>query len=208
MRLDDLPAPSRRKTAFTLIEAVVAMTITAIAASALLLGVNSSLMNTVEAEEQAIAMGIAQQLLDEVLGSRYCVLPSSPGQDTAHDIVLKPSETKAAPGTRELLTDTDDYNGFRHQPPVDTWGVELGKEDRDGKQRHPAFMTSPGYLGRWREEIRVYYVDPSDFTKPLPSGQVSDYRAVEAIVSCTTAQGGIRELARLRHVVAYVPPMQ
>lgn len=192
---------------FTLVEAVVAMTITAIAASALLLGVNSALMTTVDVEERLIAMGIAQQLLDEVLGSRYSLLPSSPGQDTAHDIVLKPSATKAAPGTRELLTDTDDYNGFRKQPPVDTWGVELGKEDIDGKQRHPGFMTSPGYFSRWREEIRVYYVDEADLTKPLPLGDVSDYRAIEVIVSHVNEQGGVRELARLRQVVAYVPPL-
>jgi type II secretory pathway pseudopilin PulG len=198
-----LPPPA----AFTLVEAVVAMTITAIAASALLLGVNSSLMTTIDAEEQAIAQGIAQQLLDEALGSRYCLLPSSSSHDTAHDVTLKPSETKAAPGTRELFTDTDDFNGFLRQPPVDTWGVELGSEDIDGAQRHPAFRASPSYFDRWREEIRVYYVDGEDLADPLPAGQTSDYRAIEVIVSRVNEQGGVRELARLRQVVTYVPPI-
>lgn len=192
---------------FTLVEAVVAMTITAIAASALLLGVNSSLMTTVDAEEQAIAMGIAQQLLDEVLGSRYCLLASSPSVDTAHDIVLKPSVAKAAPGTRELLTDTDDFNGFSAQPPVDTWGVQLGQEDVDRALRHPNFMASPRSFSRWREEVRVYYVDEADLTYRLPAGQVSDYRAIEVTISEVNPQGGVRQLANLRQVVVYVPPM-
>lgn len=208
MRLHLPPTHRHPPPAFTLVEAVVAMTITAIAASAILLGVHSSLMTTIDAEEQAIAQGIAQQLLDEVLGSRYSLLPSSPSQDTVHDVVLKPSATKAAPGTRELFTDTDDYNGFLGEPPVDTWGVELGSEDIDGTQRHPSFRASPGYFDRWREEIRVYYVDEADLAEPLPTGQFSDYRAIEVIVSRVNEQGGVRELARLRQVVTYVPPVQ
>jgi type II secretory pathway pseudopilin PulG len=210
MRLRVLPSHPCHRTAFTLVEAVVALTITAIAASAILLGINSSLMTTIDTEEQAMAMGIAQQLLDEVLGSRYSLLSIDANghvKDTAHDIVLKPSTAKAATGTRELFTDTDDFNGFRHQPPVDTWGVALGTEEIEGRQRHPNFMAPLGMLNRWQEEIRVYYVDEADLTKTLPDGETSDYRAIEVRVSCVDEQGGVRELVRLRQVVAYVPPI-
>jgi len=40
----------------------------------------------------------------------------------------------------------------------------------------------------------------------LPNGETSDYRAIEVRVSCVDEQGGVRELVRLRQVVAYVPP--
>jgi len=188
--------------AFTLVEALVATAITAIAASALLLGVTSSLQTTNEALEQAIASGLAQQLLDEVLGARYMEYGCSP-----YDWNLRPGSAELATGTRELYDDVDDYNGVETQPPVDFWGVCLGTDDGEGGQRHPNFQVSPGFFDHWRAEIDVYYVNPPDFVTPLPFGQVSDYRAVEVRVYYVDPDRGRRELTKLRRVVAYVPPL-
>ena len=63
---------TRLPAAFTLVEALVSISITAIAASVLLLGIQSSLRTTDEALEQTIATGMAQQLLDELAGARDC----------------------------------------------------------------------------------------------------------------------------------------
>jgi type II secretory pathway pseudopilin PulG len=184
-------SPIRRRLAFTLVEAVVAMAITAIAGSALLLGVSSSLTSTNEAEQQAVALGIAQQLLDEAAGAML--------RGTSQ--ITPPT----ANSKRDLFDEVDDYQGVRSQPPVDPWGVRLGEDDGQGGRRLANFCAPNNYLDRWREEVDVYYVDESSFTR-LPAGQVSDCRAIEVRVLYLEPDGRARELAKLQQVVTYVPP--
>jgi len=194
--------PARLRGAFTLIEAMVAIALAAIAGAALLLGVTSSLQTTDDNLRRTIAMGIAEQLMDEVLGNPYKDKNVGPYQTN-----VGPNSWEASTGTRERFDDLDDYNRVRSRPPVDTWGIPLGQEDGAGGLRHPNFRLPDNFLQQWREEIEVYYVDPNDFTRRLPYGSVSDYRAVEVRVLYETPEGGRRELARLRRIVAYVPPM-
>ncbi|MDZ7620582.1 MAG: prepilin-type N-terminal cleavage/methylation domain-containing protein [Patescibacteria group bacterium] len=54
---------------FTLVEALVAISMTALAGSALLLGSHASLQSTEEATRQTIALGLAQQLMNEAAGA-------------------------------------------------------------------------------------------------------------------------------------------
>jgi len=180
----------------------VAIGVTAMAGSVLLLGLTGSVQSTQEAMHQTIAQGIAEQLADEVVGCRYM----APGT-TPYQIGLGPSGSELATGTRELFNDVDDFHDFTAQPPEDPWGVPLGQDDGAGGERHPAFQLPEGYFDRWREEIKVYYVDESDLVTPLPQGQTSDYRLVEVRVLYERPEGGTRELARVRRVVAYVPPL-
>lgn len=194
---------SRIPAGFTLVEAVVATAITAIAASALLLGVSSSLQTTNEALEQAIAVGMAQQLLDEILGARYAAVGAG-----GHQTSFGPSSYEQGGSGRERYDDIDDYDGLRNQPPEDLWGIELGTEDGEGAQRHPNFQVPPGFFDNWQQQVDVYYVSESDLTTPLPVGQVSDYRAVEVRIYYVDPGRGGRELTRLRRVVAYVPPLR
>ncbi len=53
-----------RRAAFPLIEATVAIALTAIAASVLLMGTTTSLGTGQDAQDETIAMGMAQQLMD------------------------------------------------------------------------------------------------------------------------------------------------
>ncbi len=62
------PTPSAVK-GFTLVEALVAISMTALAGSVLLLGTTSSLQSAEEAMRQTIALGLAQQLMDDVSGA-------------------------------------------------------------------------------------------------------------------------------------------
>ena len=181
---------------------MVATAITAIAASALLLGVTASLQTTNEALRQTIASGLAQQLLDEVLGARYVEFGGDPYEST-----LQPGSSELATGTRELFDDVDDYNGVRTQPPVDFLGVSLGTDDGQGGERHPNFQTPPGFFDLWRAEVDVYYVSPTDLGNRLPFGDISDYRGVEVRVYYVDPDRGSRKLTDLRRVVAYVPPL-
>lgn len=192
----------RDRGAFTLIEAVVAMAVTVIAGSALLLGIHASLQATGDSLEQVIAQGMAEQLMDEVLGARY----SAVGEG-GHAVNLGQSSYESSGPGRQRYNDIDDYNGVRTQPPEDLWGIRLGADDGEGDVRHPAFIAPPAVLDDWRQEIDVYYVDPNDLSRRLPYGQVSDYRAVEVRIYRVSSERGRRELARLRRVVAYVPPL-
>ena len=180
----------RLPAAFTLVEALVAISITAIAASVLLLGVHSSVQTTEEAFRRTIATGMAEQLLDEVLGARYHAV----GVDGLQ-VSLSPSLWEQLGSGRERYDDVDDYNGIRAEPPEDLWGIDLGTDDGEADERHPNFLAPAGLLDHWRQEIDVYYVDESDLTIRLTFGQVSDYRAVEVRIYYDDPNGGSRELA-------------
>ena len=114
----------RNNSAFTMIEAVLAITIMAMAGSILLLGTTASLETTKNGMYGAIARGMAQQLMDEIAGCMYF----EPGVDP-HSTILGPDGSEATGGTRQYYDDSDDFNGLRTNPPKDFYGVALGKDD-------------------------------------------------------------------------------
>ncbi len=189
-----------RRDGFTLVEALVAIAIAALAGSAMLLGTSSSLQTTDEALKRTIASGMAQQLMDEVVGQRYCAV----GLD-GRQWPLGCNSWEAQGACRERYDDIDDYSGVRYAPPKDPWGVGLGKDDGAGGTRPAAFQAPKGFIDDWQQEIDVFYVNENDLSTRLPSGQVSDYRVVEVRIVENDAKRGRRELIKLRRVVAYVP---
>jgi hypothetical protein len=185
---------------FTLVEALVSITITAIAGSALLLGIASALQTTETVLEETVALGLAQQLMDEICCAAY-VEPGTGGYQT----VLGPGASEVAGGKRALFDDMDDYHGFAEQPPRDVWGRELGLDDGEGSDRHAAFQSQAAALDRWRREVEVYYVSATDHNTRLGAGATSDFRAVVVTVLVDTAEGR-RSIKSLKRVVGYVPP--
>lgn len=186
---------SRRRGGFTLVEALVALSIALMASAALSLSLTSALQHTDYALEQTIAQGLAEQLLDEALGMRYADDPNA-----AH---LGPEGKENGNKPRDAYDDIDDFNGVRDEPPEDPWGVALGKDNGEGGERHPAFQAPGDYLGRWRREVKVYYVEQSDPSRP--SNEPTDLRAVEARVYRVDPSGEARLLTTARRVVSYVP---
>ena len=183
--------------AFTLIEAMVSISIAAISGSVLLLGVTSSLQTTSEAMERTIADGMARQLMDEVVGCRYM----EPGVEFL-DNTLGPEVGETS---RDDFDDIDDYDGLRVQPPADRYGISLGADDGSGGVRHANFQATEDFFDDWREEVDVYYVDESNLTTRLTSRE--KYLAIEVRIVKDDPDGGSRELANLRRVVVYVPAM-
>src|SRR5436190_342117 len=119
---------SRTRTAFTLIEALAAIGIMALAGSVLLLAAQTSLDATDEAAKQAIAQGICEQVLDEIMSKRYMEAGSTYNQNTlSHG---------AGETTRLSFDDSDDFNGYSVQPIQGTYGQTLGTGDDAGGQRH------------------------------------------------------------------------
>jgi prepilin-type N-terminal cleavage/methylation domain-containing protein len=198
-----LPRRTRdRHRGFTLIEAMTAITIAAIAGSALLLGTSSSIQTTDDAMRRTIAYGMAQQLMDEVVGCRYMDLGGNASSTT-----IGPSTSEAAGGTRQLFDDIGDFNGYRCQPPKDAYGIALGADNGQGGLRNAAFQASTAYFLNWRQEVDVYYVSDTDLTTKLASGQTSDYRMVEVRIMYIDPKSGAVQLAQIKRVVTYVAPL-
>jgi len=187
---------------FTLVEALIAIAILGLASTVLLVGSSSSLQTTDESLKRTIAAGMAAQLMDEVLGATYCA-----DRYSGHQYNLGRSWWESQGSGRERYGDIDDYDNVRTSPPTDPYGVPLGKDDGRGGERHPAFWCTPGFIHHWRQEIDVFYVTEDDPATPLPAGVATDYRLIEVRIIEQPPGKPARELARLRRVVAYVPPL-
>ncbi|MCS7304284.1 MAG: type II secretion system GspH family protein [Thermoguttaceae bacterium] len=196
-------ASGRSESSFTLLEALVAIALVAMCGAAVLWGLQSGVQNAQTALEQTIALGLAQQLMDEILGAKYCENLNNP-----YETLLGPTGWESSGQGRQRYNDIDDYHGWIGKPPVDWWGIRLGEDNGDGTSRHPAFRAPSSLLQNWQQEVEVYYVSPTDLRSRLPVGQVSDFRAVEVRIVEQTPGRGRRELAKLREIVAYVPPVR
>ena len=186
--------------AFTLVEVLLAITIMSLAASVLLLGTSSSLQTTNTGLYGTIAQGMAQQLMDEIVGNRYCDPNSVPNAGS-----LGPGGDETS---RKLYDDIDDYNGLRSQPPKDLYGIALGKDDGVGGQRNPQFQSAVSFINNWKQEVDVYYVSSTDLKTKITSAQNPEYLMVEVRITCKDPTLGDRVYANLKRVVPYVPVMQ
>jgi prepilin-type N-terminal cleavage/methylation domain-containing protein len=197
----------RNRTGFTLIEALVAISIMALAGSVLLLAAQTSLDATDDAAKQAIAQGICDQVLDEIMSKHYM-----DAADTYNKNVLNANSGES---TRQLFDDTDDFNGYSVQPIQETYGQTLGNGDDAGGLRHANFRVVNGFFAKWRLRVDIYYVSSSDLSQRLDSPPVaaggtltttSGYRCAEATVDYQDSDGTYRTLAKGRRVYAYMPP--
>jgi prepilin-type N-terminal cleavage/methylation domain-containing protein len=197
----------RQHRGFTLIEALAALTIMALAGSVLLLAAQTSLDATDDAAKQAIAQGICEQVLDEIMSNRYMESGTAYNQNT---LVAESGES-----TRNLFDDTDDYNGYSAQPPRDPWGQNLGAGNDAGGLRNANFSIPNTFLQKWRVRVDIYYVSAGDLSQRLDSPPVaaggtltttSGYRAAEVTVEYLDNDGTTKPLATGRRVYAYIPP--
>ena len=201
-RLKRTSRSTRRRSGFSLVEALVSLTITAIAGAAILFSLNSNLQLTEHTERRVIAQGMARQLMDEVLGTRYMALGATPYQT-----VFSPSSWEQETGTRERFDDVDDYDDWITRPPVDEYNVPLGTEDGEGGQRPVSLRIPANYFDRWEQKILVKYANKDDFTQSLSGTQTSDFRAVEVRILYKDPDRGPILLAKIRRIVSYVPSL-
>ena len=190
---------------FTLIEAMLALSIVSIAGSAILVGLANSIDSTVESVDRTVALGMAQQLMHEIEGKRYAGAGLGPYQAASS---FGANSTERAGLERERYDDLDDFDGYTtsaNSAPTDPWGIALGQDDADGDSRHTSFRIASDLYTDWRYDVQVYYVDPDDLSQSNSSGSTSDYRAVEVRVYIDDADGSAREIASLRKVFSYVP---
>src|SRR5437660_1026134 len=117
------PISLSNRRGFTLIESLLAVSLASIAGSALLLGVSSALQATQTSVEQSVGQQLGQQLMDEIAGQMYSAAGASP-----YIYPLAPSGSSSGV-SRSAFTCLADYNGYRAQPPVDRYGVQIGRGD-------------------------------------------------------------------------------
>src|SRR5688572_27554635 len=162
-----------RRGGFSIVEAIVALSITAMAGAVLLLAVESTVQTTTESVQRTIADGLAQQLLDEAL-TRHFV---EPGEDPLGNSV-GPTAFETAGSGRESYDDVDDYHSFIALPAEDTYGNSVGSGNDSGGLRHANFRVPDGYFDNWRQRVEVYFVREDDHRIRLTSG-TSYFRAIE-----------------------------
>lgn len=191
-------AAGRQRRGFTLVEGLLATALTVLAGAALLLSMESSLHSSRESLEREIAVGIAQQLLDEVAGLRYAAVGAGPTQ--------WPFTRASGEGpTRASMDDIDDWHTYSSQPPHDRFGRTLGQEDGSGGLRPAGLQIRGTYFDNWRLAIEVFYVDDADLSRRLAAGQTSYRRAVQVAITVIDPDGRNRQIVKMRRVFAYVP---
>lgn len=187
---------------FSLVEAIVAMTIVAIASSVLLLGVEATLQSVEYQEEVTIADGIARQLLDEIQGQNWVdpLIRSNPYQTS----LSASGDELVGPG-RSKFDDTDDYNGYTSTPPVHIDGETLSTSDSSGDTLPEAFRPSSSFLSRWRCTIEVSYVSEADHSVKVPATSPTNYRVLICRVFRRNADNTWREVVERERIISYIP---
>jgi hypothetical protein len=189
-----------RRGGFSIVEAIVALSITALAGSVLLLAVESTVQSTTDSVQRTIADGLAQQLLDEALTKCFVL----PGADPLASNI-GPSALELAGTGRERYDDSDDYHQFVTGPAEGIYGEQMGTGDDAGGLRHAAFRVPGSYFQHWRQRVEVHFVDPTDHRLKL-SGSTSYFRAIEVHIEIQDGDDTWRNLATRKRIVAYVPP--
>lgn len=192
--------PQLPRRAFSLVEALVALTITTLAGSVVLLAIESCLTSTSDAVDRLIADGIATQILDEISTKRFM----APG-DTPLTI-SGPNATETAGAGRSLFNDVDDYKAFTAKPAKGIYGETLGAGNDSGGTRNVNFQIPSSQFTNWRQRVEVYFVSPTDHSVKLTGASTSYFRAAEVTIEYVHSDGRVIPLANRRRVYAYLPP--
>lgn len=192
----------KRRAAFSLVEAIVAITILGMAVSALLLATQASSTATDDALDRTVASGLAQQIIDEIMGRPYKEA-SAPVEVWPLGLDAGESPTSSE---RIQFDDIDDYHDYTVSPPAGPWGIPLGSGNSKGGYRNSALRLPNQFWNGWSVTVDVRYVDPDELAVDLTTGSTSEYRAVIVTVHRSTGTGS-RTLEKVRRVCSYVPPL-
>jgi len=194
--------PRLSRFGFSLMEAVVAMSIVAFASSVLLLGVEATLESVEEQEEITIADGLARQMLDEIQGQNW-VDPSV--RSTPYQVTLSASPDELLGPGRSQFDDTDDYNNYTATPPVHIDGEDLAATDATGDTLPEAFRPRSDFLSNWRLTVEVAYLSETDHSTQVADHNPTNYRALICRVYRRNRDNTWREIVERTRVISYIP---
>ncbi len=187
------------RSGFTLVEALVGLSIMVFAGAVVLLATETTIQATSDAADQAVAAGLAKQLMDEILSHPFVATGRS-----AYSIPIGPVAAPALNDGRNHFLDTGDYCKYKSASPVDMWGIGMGQGNEAGGTRHPNLQISSDYFRGWWQLVDVYYVSSDDPSERLSGAQVSPLRAVEVSILRASDNGGTIELANARRVIGHI----
>lgn len=183
--------PVRR--GLSLVEALVAVTVTTVAGAALLTSIGAAVQSSTLGVRSAVARGLAEQMMDEISAKRF---PSP----------LDPSPSGA---TRSTFDDIDDYDGWSASPPEDETGRPLGTEGtirgRDWSRPHQ-LRPAPGFLERFTRRVEVERVEPDGASRWRAASRDTEYRRVTVRVDFRNTDGTQATLSELIRVFSHAPP--
>ena len=131
---------STRRTAFSMVEAIICTVIVGVMMVAALNTVGASKLGQLKIGDRAKGNALAQQLMSEILQQRYIEPDDTPQFGR---------EGGESGGIRMKLDDVDDYDDWSSSPP----------ENKDGS-------VIPGLNG-WRRSVEVVWVSPADLNTPI-----------------------------------------
>lgn len=182
---------------FSLVEALVAISITTIAGSALLTSLGAAVRSSTDAAHVAVARGLAEQLMDEVAASRF------------------PDLTDSRPGglTRADFDDIDDYNGWSANPPLSQLGEPIGSEGlriqtggiESYSTRPTPMQPEPQFLQYFSREVQVERILPDAGSNWTVTTQHTNYRRVHVRVKYIDRNSNSITLVEIPRIFSYVP---
>jgi len=185
-----------RRTGITLVESLVAVTITTIAGTALFSAIGASLGASYSTLNRSIGAGLADQMLDELTAVRF---------PTAGDT------RSASTSTRSNFNDLDDYHNWSSTPPVYKNGVVLGNSaftiyDYYPVSRPAYFKPDNEFLSRLTREVSVERIRHDESSGWIVTTDQTDYRRITVKIKLTTtADLPNHEIAESTRIFSYVP---
>ncbi len=188
----------RRRVGFSLIEALVALTLLAVAGAVMLQATDATLVTVDYQYETMAAQGVARQLMEEICSRRFHELGTDP-----YGVAPGPTNWESAGDGRSRFDDVDDYANYKTRPVLDLWGQPLGSEDGEGGLRAAAYRAPRTYLDRWRVRVRIGYTDSPEKTPDWSGSQAGPYRVIRITIHRIQDDGSRFRLARLQRVITY-----
>lgn len=177
------PAVTARRRGFTLVESLIAVSLTTLAGGALLTTIGSTVQISTDSTYTVIAQGIADQLMDEVASVKF---PRTTGAITM--------------GTgRSGFDDLDDYNGWNASPPQTRDGMTLGTERMTvgslTTARPTNFQPDPRFVSRFRQQVSVEKIAEVSGGAWVVVTSATSLRRVTVTISYTDARNQTKVLA-------------
>ena len=169
------------RSGITLVETILAVSLSTFAAGALLTALSSSVQVSTDCLHTVIANGLADQLMDEIAAVKF------------------PPGTNGTGSGRSGFDDLDDYDGYTASPPQARNGLLIGTEGTltsgVSAARPQSFQPDPRMLSRYRQQVTVEKLAEITGNQWVVVSQSTTLRRVTVTISYTNAQGATSSLA-------------
>ena len=179
------PATTTHRRGFTLVESLIAVSLTTLACGALLTTIGSTVQISTDSTYTVIAQGMADQLMDEMASVKF---------PHTTDVLTMVSGT-----VRAIFNNLDDYNGWNASPPQTRDGMTLGTErmmmGNSSVQRPTDFQADPRFVSRFRQQVTVEKIAEDTGGAWIVVTSVTPLRRVTVTISYTDARNQTKVLA-------------